>query len=117
MSVYSDLQSVAGGILKDFNQGNISYIKIVKGVGDIDEPLTVETPFNVNGVVHGVKFKYVQNGLAISTDMQATIAVDSRFVPAASDFLDVDGVRYKITKAIPKPAAGDVVVNVLILRK
>lgn len=112
--LYSDLQTLTSGLLKQFRQGTIEYVELTPGSGPIDEPgPAVETVTTLDGAARGVAFKYVQGGLASSADLQATVAVPS--VPVrGSGFIRVDGVRYKIKQILPKPAAGTPVSLTLI---
>lgn len=127
-SIYDDLKVVAGDLLKDFKQGVIKYVKLTHGtITDVDEPPTpTEVEYSVNGTARGVKFKYVQNGFAVVTDLQVTLSTTGindttgsteEIIPDMKDFIKVDGVRYKIVKILPKPPAGIVVANVVIIRK
>lgn len=118
MSLYDELQPVVTGLLSEFGQGSVSYIRVVPGNGPADDPgASVSTPFPVNAAVRGVQFRYVQNGLAAASDLQLTMNVSPDFVPDLRGFVEIDGVRYKIVQILPKPAAGTPVAYVLIVRK
>lgn len=118
MSIYSELQPVVQEILTEFAQGIVSYVRVIPGNGPKDDPgpsrfETVEIPASVRGA----KFKYVQNGLAVASDLQVTTHGLLPFEPNARDMIDIDGARHKIHQMLPKPAAGPVVAFVFIVRK
>lgn len=119
MSIYDEMQNVARELLSDpeFRQGVISLIRLTPGNGPVDDPGNpTETAYALDGTARGVKFKYVSMGLAVASDLQIThsvIAVE----PAMSDFVQVDGVRYKVVQVIRKPSAGTPVAFTLIIRR
>ena len=114
---YSTMQQIASGVLGEFNQGSISYIAITPGNGPRDDPgQAIETSYSINGVARGVKFSYVDNSLVLGSDLQVTIPADV-ITPQLSGFVEIDGVRYKIVKIVPKPAAGIAAAYTLIVRK
>lgn len=118
MGFYDDMQAVATDVLKEFKQGTVVYIAVTPGNGPVDNPgQPTKTRTEVYAAVRGIKFKYVQVSLAVASDLQVTIAVDPAIVPKMTDFIEVDGVIYKIIQVLPKPAAGTVVAHVLIIRK
>lgn len=118
MSLYDDLQSVAADTIGDFKQGSIRYGTITPGNGPVDNPGPSTTTWRViPAVARGVKFKYVQNGMALASDLQVTFAGDVVAAPAAKDFVEIDGIPYKIVQIVPKPAAGTPVAFTLIVRK
>ena len=118
MPFYDDMQSLASDIIEEFQQGVIVYVENTPGNGPADDPgPSVPVDHPVNGTVAGVKFKYVQQGIAVASDLQVTMAVASGFTPDMKGFVKIDGVTYKIVKVIPKPAAGTPVAYILIVRK
>lgn len=121
MAIYDEMQNLARDILTDpeFKQGKIEYVRIVPGTGPIDNPgpsTTVVTEMP-GGVARGVSFKYVKDGLALSSDLTVILPVTAGVVPNMKDFIDIDGVRYKIIQDISTPAAGTRVVWKFIVRK
>lgn len=121
MAIYDEMQNVAADLLSDpeFKQGKIEYVRVVPGGGPIDNPgastfVPVEMP---GGVARGVSYKYVKDGLALSTDKTVILPVTAGIVPNGRDFIDIDGVRYKIMSDISTPAAGTRVVWKFIVRK
>ena len=125
MSFYNDMQAVAANILKDFKQGVIKYVDITPGTGPDDEPGDpTETFFTLDAAARGVKFKYVQNGLAVAGDLQVTASVPATneagavvsLTPNMNGFIEVDDERYKIVQILPKPSAGTTVAFVFIVR-
>ena len=126
MSFYDDMQNVASDVLKQFQQGVIKYVDITSGTGPADDPgEPTENEFILDGAARGVKFKYVQNGFAVASDLQITSSLKAKnssgseviLNPNMKGFISVDGVKYKIVKILPKPAAGTTVAFVFIVRK
>lgn len=126
MSFYDDMQNVAADVLKDFKQGVVKYVDVTPGTGPVDDPgEPTEEEFTLDGTANGVKFKYVQNGFAVASDLQIVSSLkakdangaDVTLKPNMRGFLVVDDVKYKIVKILPKPAAGTTVAFVFIFRK
>jgi hypothetical protein len=119
MSLYDDLQKVTQDILSEFKQGLIEYGALISGDGPNDDPgPSILQYMTLNGAVaRGVQTRYVQSGLAVSSDIQVTMSVQTGVTPAQKDFVKIDGVRYKVQEVIKKPAAGTVVAFTLILRR
>lgn len=124
MPFYDDMQTVASDLFAEFKQGVIVYIRLTPGTSPADDPgLPTETPFELDATSRGVKFKYVQNGLAVASDLQVNTAAHPALVTDFANetvvrgFVTIDGLRYKIIRAIPKPAAGVPAAFVLIVRK
>lgn len=121
MTFYGEMQNLANELLSDadFKQGTIEYVRLVPGSGPIDNPGTstfVKTELP-GGVVKGVSFKYVKDGLALSTDLTVTVPVHPDITVNMRDFIDIDGVRHKIVQDISSPAGGTRVVWKFIVRK
>ena len=108
MSIYDDLQKTAFSVLKEFNQGKISLIQFLyldEGTPDNPgEPYEVETP--LVGTVKGVSFKYLKDNFISISDKEVTTGVVEGIEPCEDDFIDIDGVRYKILKFEALPSAG-----------
>lgn len=127
MGLYDDMQAVAREVLTDpdFNQGIIKYIGITPGAGPVDDPgPSTPTPFTLAGAVaSGVWMKYVNMNLAVATDLQVVMSVDTRFTPDMTDMVDIEKPpgsgtfkRHKIVSVIQTPAAGTPVTYTLIVR-
>lgn len=125
MSIYDDMQDVAREVLGEFNQGVIKYVAITPGNGTIDEPgLSTSTAYILAGAVaSGVWMKYVNMNLAVATDLQIVMAVDSRFTPDMKGMIDIEKPpgsatfkRHKIVAIIQTPAAGVPVSYTIIVR-
>lgn len=121
MTLYDDMQGLARDLLSnpDFKQGMIRLVVLTPGTGPVDDPgLPTETVYTLPGAVaRGVKFKYVAKGLALATDQQVTASiVDGIPIGTDADFIEIDGLRYKIARLDQKPAAGTPVVVTYIVR-
>lgn len=118
MSFYDEMQQVAAEVLSEFSQGSVQYVHIEPGAGPADDPgPATRVPYDINSAVSGAAFRYVQNGLALKTDLQVVVAGNLSVVPDMSGFVVVDGVTHKIVGIDKKPSAGPVVAYVLIIRK
>ena len=126
MTFYDDMQNVAADVLKEFKQGVIKYVDVTSGTGPADDPgEPTENEFTLDGAARGVKFKYVQNGFAVASDLQITSSLKAKnennadviLNPNMKGFISVDGESFKIVKILPKPAAGTPVAFVFIVRK
>lgn len=119
MSFYDEMQQIATNVLGEFNQGVIKLIQLKtpeNGTPDDPGELT-EVVTELKGVVSGITFKYLKEGYNAVTDFEATVAVVQGVQPLEGDFLEVDGVQYKIIKDVSVPAAGVNVVWKFIVRK
>lgn len=120
MTLYDEMQNLARDILSDpdFKQSPIRYIAIIPGSGTPDDPgPSTSVPYDLDAVAKGVSYKYVKDGLALSTDKTVTAAIRSDLVPDMKGFIEIDGERYKIVQDITAPAAGTRVVWKWIVRK
>lgn len=118
MTFYSEMQGIASKLLKEFNQGNINLIKFESVDGNVDEPIEqIEKVYPLKGVAKGVSYKYLKEGFNAITDFEVTVAVDNNITPNINDFLEIDGVKYKIIQDISVPAAGLRVAWKFIVRK
>lgn len=115
---YKGLQKVAGDIIKKFEQGTLTLVRtVINRVEPWQSGPKVQSGGVLNGTVNGVSAKYIEQSLAQTGDLQATITYDENLIPVINDSVDIDGDLYKILQVISKPAAGDPVVFVLILRR
>jgi hypothetical protein len=128
MSLYDELQNVAADVLGEFKQGVIKYIEVVPGSGPADDPgESTENEFTLDATANGVKAEYVQNGLAVAGNLQIVASVKGLnssnetvdVIPSddGNGFVTIDGVRYKVKKVLPKPAAGTPVAHILIIER
>lgn len=118
MSIYDDVGSVVSEVMDEFKQGIIALIKVTPASGPADNPGTpTETSYPLDATIKGVSFKYVQDGLAVSSDMTVTAVPISGVTPSEKDFITIDGTRYKIVSYIPLPPTTDVLVWKFIVRK
>lgn len=118
MSFYDEMQNIASGVLKEFKQGIIHYVELVPGSGPIDNPgPSTKVLHELDAVARGVSYKYVKDGLALSTDLTVTAAVLTGVTPSPKGFIRIDGIEYKIVQDISTPAAGTRAVWKWIVRK
>lgn len=127
MPLYDDLQAVARDVLSDpdLKQGIIFYVDVIPGNGPVDEPgEPTQVPYELTGgTATGVSFKYVQDGLAIATDLQIVAPIDPRYTPNMRGFITTKdkatdpGVKYKIVEILKKPAVGTTVAVLFIIRR
>lgn len=108
MSIYDELQGVANGLLKEFNQGGIKLIHLTfPSTSTPDEPgEPEETVYDLDGVATGVEFKYMKDSFTATAEKEVTVAVRDDVVPTENDFIEIDGYRYKIIKDVSVPQAG-----------
>ncbi len=119
MSIYSELQGVATAILKEFNQGSVSFIKITPSTsGTPDNPgAPTETTYALQGaVVKGVSHKLLKDSHIAATDLEVICNVVADVIPAETDFVLIDNVRYKIVHIPRLPGAGTEVVWNFVVR-
>lgn len=108
MSIYNELQQIAGEVLGDFDQGGIKLIHLTFPTSSTpDEPgEPTETVYELKGVATGVEFKYLKESFTATAEKEVTVAVRDDVVPSENDFIEIDGYRYKILKDISAPQAG-----------
>lgn len=118
MGFYDEMQGVAREVLTEFAQGTVNYVKLTRSNGPVDNPgQPVRTLYPIKSSVAGVSQTYIAKGLAVASDLQVIAPVDPLYTPDMKGSVEVDGITYKITQVIPKPAAGTPVVYVLIIQK
>lgn len=120
MTLYDEMQQLTREILADpdFKQGSIVLVKLTPGSGPVDDPGPAVPSYTpLDGAARGVAFKYVMSGQAVASDIQVTHSVVPGVVPAIADFVDIDGLRHKITQVIPRPRAGVPVSYTLIVNR
>lgn len=120
---YGAMTKIASGLLADFNQGEKTLIKKIKGAGPgYDPSFTEAQPIAFKGVARGVQAKYVNTGLslpaglAIATDLQVTCDAVQAATAEMGDIITLDGKRHTIVQIITIPPAGTAVVRVFIVR-
>lgn len=119
MSFYDEMQSVGSSILKQFNQGGLKLIQFEYNQTDNpDAPEeTAEKVYDLEGVAKGITFQYQQMGYSVSTDLEVIASVVEGVMPSENDFVEVNGIRYKLIKDLSVPGAGTKVVWKFIVRK
>lgn len=118
MSIYDDLKPIAASLMKEFKQGEVQLIKLTAGTGPADNPgIPTETLVDLDAVVKGVSYKYVAGGFAVASDLTVSAAPVAGYTPEITDFISIDGARYKIVFMIDLPAVGTRIVWKFIVRK
>lgn len=107
---YGAMQTVATGLLGQFQQGVVSLKRRVPGTPDPDHPeldVPDDAPVVVPllAVVKRLHRRYVEGKLIVETGDMVTFAVPS-VEPLNSDLLVIDGKDRTITNLTPIPAAG-----------
>lgn len=115
---YDEMQSLAVGLLTEFNQGVVRHVAVTGGSGAADEPgASTETATTLDGaVVRGVEFRFAQLSHVVESDLQVVMA-GGGLVPDMADYFLIDGMRYKVVEIARTPAAGTVVKYDVIVRK
>lgn len=118
MSVYSDLQKVASELLTEFDQHNIVLIQHIYDCQNPDEPdESQEVKYSLRGVSKGVSQFYEKSGFVVGSDAIVTTNVLQNVTPTKDDFLELDGILYKILEFEPIPRVGVPCVWKFIVRK
>lgn len=118
MSFYDDMQQIASGVIGEFAQGTIRFVRSTPGDGPAYNPgEPAMTTYTVSGVSRGVSRKYVDGTQILQSDLQVTIPGDVGFIPAMTDQIVIDGRYYnEIVSVKSVPAAGTPVVFIVIFR-
>lgn len=104
MTIYDDLAPTVVEVMDEFKQSDIKLVQVTAGAGPIDNPgAPTETEHDLKATSKGVSFKFVKDGLAVSSDIEVTSAPVSGVTPDENDFVTIDGTRYKIVKYMPVP--------------
>lgn len=117
MSLYGDMQALAGNLLTEFNQGTLAIGVYTPGGGpahDPDPPTYPETTFK--GAVRGVSAQHLADTLIQSSDLIVTMP-GGGVVPKPADRILINGAYHAIVKIEPKPASGTVVAYRIFVRK
>lgn len=119
MSIYDEITPAIREVFGLVKQGSVVLMSVTLGNGPVDEPgEPTETPHELEATARGASFQYVRSGLADAADSQVTFAANPAIpAPKGSDWLQIDGVRFKIVKIIKKPDAGEPLVYTLIARR
>lgn len=117
MSIYDDFRTLAGELLREFDQGGISLMVYTAGSGPSYDPGAPTYKSNsVNGVAKGVDAELLKDSLIQSSDKVVTIPASSGLAPKMEDRVKVGGKDHGIVKIITTPAAGTAVVYKLVVR-
>lgn len=119
MSIYDEISPVVREVFSLVKQGSVVLMSATPGNGPIDEPgEPTEIPHELEATARGASFQYVRSGMADASDSQVTFAANPAIpAPKGNDWLQIDGVRYKIVKIIKKPDAGEPLAYTIIARR
>lgn len=118
MTFYKDMQLVAKDVLSKFKQGSIRLIQLTDGTGPADDPgSSSELFYDLNGTSRGLSLEFQQQGFVASTDFEVTASVIDGVAPTLDDFIEIDGIRYKVVRDMSVPTAGIKVAWKFIVRK
>lgn len=119
MSIYDEMRGVASDLIAEFKQGVIEYVRLVPQTGSTpDDPLPpVPQSVTINAVARPVSTKYVDGTHIVRSDKQVTIPNDGRAVPDMSGSVRIDGSTHKIIEIMPRPAAGEPIVWIVVVRR
>jgi len=119
MGFYDDMQDVVDDVLSEFKQGVIQYIELIPGTGPDENPgpPSEKPPVTLDAVARKAEFRYVNGTTIIESDVQISFAIRTDIEFKVDDFVTVDGVRMKITRAMTIPPAGTPVLHVLFARR
>lgn len=119
---YANMRKTAQRLLRDngvHNKGGLVEIGrpvTTPGAGEYDPPTTTTTYTEVNAVVTGVSQKYFDGSNIVMSDRQVMFQSPTAFNPAAGDKMRIDGDVVAVLSIMPVLAAGDPVVERVIVR-
>lgn len=119
MSIYDEMRDVASDLMAEFKQGTVQYVALTPQPGATpDAPLPpVQVPTTINATARPVSTKYVDGSHIVRSDKQVTIPNDGKAVPDMSGSVRIDGTTHKIVEIMPRPAAGEPVVWIVVVRR
>lgn len=115
---YKDMQKLASDVIKEFQQGVVTYTAMIAGNGPADDPgepreVTKEIP----ATVQGVQFRYIDGTNIVASDGQLTMPADLGVVPSIEGYITVDGKRHRIIQVTAIPPAGTPVAYSIIFKR
>lgn len=119
MSLYSDLNAIAGDVLSTFGQivtlrrRRSSDYDVATGQAD-DDPGII---YSGSAVVSKYPQKMVDGKSVMTGDVRVTLAATATMVePVAGDFIDIGSRRYSVVQANPVDPGGEAVIYKLQAR-
>ncbi len=100
---YTEMQGVASELLKEFQQGVITYTPTVAPVNEWEDPVA-GTPVTLDATANGVGKEYLSD-LITTSDIEVTSAVFGQD-PTIEGKVSIDGVAKEIISVRQIPAAG-----------
>ncbi len=118
MTIYDDAKAVANELFDEFRQGVVEYVHYERQSGGTpDDPApAIERLTRINSTVRPVSTKYVDGSHIVQSDRQVSMP-NNGLTPDLNGVVRIDGASHKIIEVMPRPAAGDAVVFILIARR
>lgn len=93
----AEIGPLAVELIAEFGKA-LTLIRVSEGAYDTATGLTTNTEASetVNGILEDYKPYELANGLALTGDKKATVAASGLTIPALTDGLTIDGVRYSL---------------------
>lgn len=115
---YKDMQNLASGVIREFQQGTITYTRMIPGDGPPDDPGEPrEVTSTIPATVKGVQYRYIDGTNIVASDLQLTMPADLGFVPTIESFINVDGRRHRVVQVTAVPPAGTPVAYTVIFKR
>lgn len=105
-NLYSELQTIASGLLKDFSQGPFT-LDVYTNSGTPYDPSVTYSPTPFDGTMRGVSVEELSDTQIHASDLVVTMP--GTMTPKPEDMISVGGKQYAIVKLSKKPAAGTTV--------
>lgn len=115
---YDDMQKIASSVIGEFQQGTVTYTRMVQGDGPPDDPGEPrEVTTTIPAVTRGVEYRYIDGTNIVASDGQLTMPADMGIVPNIEGYISVDGRRHRIVQVTAIPPAGTAVAYAVIYKR
>lgn len=109
MTVYDDAKQIAKDVLgdPDLRQDTIKLIQITRGSGPADEPgATTETAYDLDATAGQAPYRFIKDGFTRTNAYLISAAIIDDVEVTTDDFIEINGVRYKIVQDLTSPSPG-----------
>lgn len=115
---YDEMRAVTSDVFGEFKQGSMQLVRMTRPAGSTpDDPgEAVPTPTDINATARPVSQRYINGTHIDGTETEVSMPNDGT-EPQMDDFVNIDGVRYKIVRIMRRPAAGTAVSFTLIVKR